>query len=214
MAWAGLRARPDARRVLELGAGTGSVGLLTLMGLGPEARLVSVEAQEVSADLMARTLAHNQIQDRVDLRQGDLRHDHVIPERGAFDLILANPPFLPLGSATPSAVPQRAAARLEQRGDVFDYARRAAEALHPDGVWVFCHARADRRPPDAIKAAGLRLLSRQELLFREGRDFGLALYTAGFAGPTEELPRLHVREATGDWSEAWRAVRRRLNIDA
>ena len=33
VAWAGLRARPDARRVLELGAGTGSVGLLTLMGL-------------------------------------------------------------------------------------------------------------------------------------------------------------------------------------
>ena len=214
VAWAGLRARPAARRVLELGAGTGSVGLLALLGLDPQARLVSVEAQQVSADLMARTLARNDLQASVDLRRGDLRDDAVIPERAAFDLILANPPFLPLGSATPSPVPQRAAARLEQRGDVFDYARRAAAALAPDGAWVFCHARTDPRPPAAIAAAGLRLLSRQELIFREGRGFGLALYTAAFDGAAETPPLLHVRDASGDWSEPWRAVRRRLNIDA
>src|SRR5262249_36290414 len=50
-AWIASRARPDALRILDLGSGIGSVGLLTLFRLGLGARLVGVEVQEVSLDL-------------------------------------------------------------------------------------------------------------------------------------------------------------------
>lgn len=210
VAWAGLRARPEARRVLDLGAGVGSVGLLTLLGLCENAQLLAVEAQAESAALFRRTVETNGLGDRVELREQDLRALVVEP---VFDLVLANPPFLPLGSATPSPVPQRAAARLELRGDVFDYARVAASALHPEGRFCLCHAIDDPRPPRALEAAGLRLLLRQELRFREGRAFGLALYVAGWSGERETWEPGCVRDAAGELTPFWRAVRRRLLID-
>ena len=42
-AWAALRAKPEARRLLDLGAGIGSVGLLALWKLSVEAHLTMVE---------------------------------------------------------------------------------------------------------------------------------------------------------------------------
>ena len=54
-AWAAVTARPEAKRVLDLGAGVGSVGLMALRVLAPDARLTSVEVLEESAALLART---------------------------------------------------------------------------------------------------------------------------------------------------------------
>lgn len=210
VAWRALRARPEALRVLDLGAGVGSVGLLTLLGLCQEARLVSVEAQAQSAALLQRTVAHNGLGGRVTVHEADLREPDAF--LGSYDLVVANPPFLPPGSATPSPVPQRAAARLELRGDVYDYALAAARALAPEGRLVLCHAIGDPRPPDALARAGLSLLERQELRFREGRPFGLALYTAGWSGERLDAPPLAVRDAAGAWTPAWEAIRVALKI--
>lgn len=214
VAWTALRARPDARRVLDLGAGVGSVGLLTLLGLGEKAQLVSVEVQAESAALLARTLETNGLQARVELRHVDLR---TLGPLEPVDLVVANPPFLPPGSATPSPVAQRANARLELHGDVFDYARVAAAALAPEGRFCLCHAIDDPRPARALAAAGLTLLTRQEVRFREGRAFGLALYTAardaaGGSGAVETLAPLFIRDQEGQWTEAWQAVRRTLRL--
>ncbi len=54
-----LRARPDARRVLDLGAGLGGVGLLVLWGLPADAALVAVEAQAISHRLLVANIAGN-----------------------------------------------------------------------------------------------------------------------------------------------------------
>jgi len=210
VAWRALSARPDARRVLDLGAGVGSVGLLTLLGLCQEARLVSVEVQAQSAALLRRTVARNGLQGRVTVQEADLRAPDAFS--GSYDLVVANPPFLPPGSATPSPVPQRAGARLELRGDVYDYARAAARALAPEGRLVLCHAIGDPRPPEALARAGLCLLERQELIFRAGRPSGLALYTAGWSGERRAAPTLAVRDASGAWTPTWDAVRVALKI--
>ena len=215
-AWAGLAARPDARGVLDLGAGVGSVGLMTLHGLGPEAALVSVEVQEVSAGLARRTVAYNGLQERVDVRNGDLRDEAVFRQDERFGLVVANPPYLPEGAATRSPHPQRAAARLELHGDVFDYCRTAARRLKPAGRFCFSHAARDPRPARAITDAGLRLLGRREVFFRQGRPASLALYTCA-PGPHEEAPEdqppLNIRGLDGRWTEAYLEVRLRMGLD-
>ena len=116
LAWLARRERPDAETVLDLGCGVGSVGLLTLAGLSPDARLVGVEAQAVSAALYRRTLAQNGLEARVTAREGDLRDPATGEAQGRFDLVLANPPYLPESAALRSPNPQRAAAPPCQRG--------------------------------------------------------------------------------------------------
>ncbi len=89
---AALAARPHAKRVLDLGTGSG-VLLLTFMaetaakGVGIDR---SSEAAEIAAD-NAQTLG---LADRVEIRVADWTKPNWSEGMGRFDLILANPPYV------------------------------------------------------------------------------------------------------------------------
>jgi len=210
-AWLGLQARPNARRVLDLGCGVGSVGLMALLLLPDDARLTSVEVQEASVALLHKTLAYNRLADRVEAIHADLRRAELT---GGYQLILANPPYLPADSATRSPVAQRAGARLELCGDIFDYCAAASHVLDEDGRFCFCFSAPDDRPVKAISSAGLALLSRQEVVPRAGRRPLLALYTCAHRGEPRESPPITVRGPDGNRTDAFRAIRRHLLIEA
>ena len=134
-AWTASRAMPGADSILDLGCGLGSVGLLTLWRL-PRACLTGVEVQPISLDLARKTVAYNHLEDRVTLHLQDLRHPLAA---GQFPLITGSPPYFERDKATMSPHPQRAAARCELHGDVFDYCRTAALHLGENGRFVFVH---------------------------------------------------------------------------
>jgi tRNA1(Val) A37 N6-methylase TrmN6 len=214
-AWTAVAARPDARRLLDLGAGVGSVGLMTLLRSAPEARLIAVEQLDASVALMRKTVDYNGLGERVWVCHGDLRDPALLRDTGRFDLITANPPYLPEGSALRSPVPQRAAARLELAGDVFDFCRAAARWLAPGGCFCFSHAAGDPRPEQAIAAAELRLRASREVVFRDGRGPVITLYTCeqGRTIAPDRLTPLLVREADGERTDEYRQVRREMLIE-
>jgi tRNA1(Val) A37 N6-methylase TrmN6 len=214
VAWAALEARPRALRVLDLGAGVGSVGLMVLDGLSARARLTSVELQQVSVSLARKTVAWNGLQGRVDLRHGDLREPGLLEDCEGFDLVVANPPYLRPNDGPHSPNEQKLRARFELYGDVFDYCRTAAARLADHGAFCFCFAASDRRPERAIEASGLRLQARQEVQFRRDRKAAIALFRCGWRGSRQDLEPLCVRDEHGARSAAFRAVRRRVNIEA
>jgi tRNA1(Val) A37 N6-methylase TrmN6 len=204
--------RPDADRHLDLGAGTGSVGLLSLWRRRNRGSLVMIEAQVVSHGLARRTVAHNGLGDRVELRHGDLRDPAMLPEseHASYPLVTGSPPYIPLGSGVVSPHPQRAACRMELRGDVFDYARTAARALAPDGVFCLVHSAVDPRPEQAIEAAGLQLLSRQDVYFRRNRAPTIALWAAAWTGTRQDLDPIVVREPDGQWTQEYLDIRQEM----
>ena len=81
---------PNARRLLDLGSGVGSVGLITLWRSSPEATLTCVEAQSLSHDLCRRTIARNELDARVELILEDLRH---FDGHHKYDLVTGSPPY-------------------------------------------------------------------------------------------------------------------------
>ena len=202
-AWTAARVAPEARHLLDLGSGLGSVGLLALWRL-PAADLTGVEVQEVSYSLALKTVAHNRLGDRVRFLHQDLRQPLAL---GKFPLITGSPPYFETGKATLSPHPQRAAARCELHGDVFDYCRVAARHLEPEGRFVFVHAGGDPRPEQAISRAGLRLLSRQDVLFRAHLQPTVALFVAAFQGERQDLPPFAIRDSQGNWTEAYLEMR-------
>jgi len=212
-AWTALKVRPEVERVLDLGSGVGSVGLMVLQELPAGATLTSLEVQAVSAGLARRTAALNGITGRVDMRHGDLRDDAILVDCDAFPLILANPPYLSPGKAVASPHPQRAAARLELHGDVFDYCRTAASKLAEDGRFCFCHSARDPRPERAITDAGLRILARRDVVFRHGQPPMLALFECGWTGPRVKRTPLCIRGQDGRWAQPYLEIRRTMRID-
>ena len=211
-AWAACQASPTPARILDLGAGVGALGLMVLLRAPVGAHLTSVEVQPQSALLLRKTLAWNGLQDRAEVVEGDLRQE---PGTGArYDLVLANPPYLPEGSALRSPHPQRAAARLELHGDIFDYCRAAARHLDQEGSFCFCHPAADQRPEHAARAAGLVVVQRREIVFREGRPPALAVFRCARQGERQEAPALCVRNLRRERSPEYHEVRRAMLIEA
>jgi tRNA1(Val) A37 N6-methylase TrmN6 len=209
-AWAAVQANPEARQLLDLGAGIGSVGLLVLWKLPTAAHLTMVEVQALSHALASRTVAHNRLTARVTLYRQDLR-DWTAQ---GFDLITASPPYLPVGHGVYPRHPQKAAARFELHGDVFDYCQAAARALARPGKCCFCHAADDPRPEQAIVRAGLKLVCRQQVYFRASLPPRMALYTCAWEGTRTDAPPVVIRDRQGRWTAEYLALREEMGAPA
>lgn len=214
-AWAGVRARPDARRYLDIGAGHGSVTLMTLGALPPDARAWAVEVQAISHALLVDNLAANGLAARATAVLGDLRAAVLPEDAGPFDLITGSPPFMPLGSGPLPKDPQRAGGRFELHGGIEAYAAAAARWLAADGVASFLMDGASRaRSERAIAAAGLALLGATTVFPAVDKAPRYVIYRAGRPprrGPVVE-DTLTIRTASGAWTEEFVRARGILDL--
>jgi tRNA1(Val) A37 N6-methylase TrmN6 len=200
-------------RALDLGAGIGSVGMMVAWKR-PEARLVAIEAQEISALLFARSIRYNGASERIDLRLGDLRDDAILgaSERGTFELVTGSPPYFDESDGVVSEAPQRGPCRFEQRGGVEGYALAGARALADSGVMALVHTwAAFGRIERAAAAAQLEVVASVPVILREGNAPQLGLYELARAGarPREAAPRppLVIRDAAGKRTAEYSAAR-------
>jgi tRNA1Val (adenine37-N6)-methyltransferase len=185
VAWYGTTWCPRPDRVADLGSGIGSVAM-SVAWRCPGARIHTVEAQAISVRLARKSVAYNGLQDRYTLHEGDLRDPDLFRGEAPFDLVLGSPPYWPLGTRLEASHPQAVPARLEVRGDIGDYARAAARILAPGGVFA-CVFPLDQIPraEAAYQDAGLLLLRRQDVVFKEGEPYGLGLFVGSRA---QDLP--------------------------
>lgn len=98
-----------ARRALDLGTGNGILPLL-LSARTDCAHLTGLEIQPASADLAARSVALNGLEDRISIVQGDIREAGCLFKAASFDFITCNPPYRPAGTGRVSGKKQAAAA--------------------------------------------------------------------------------------------------------
>lgn len=88
-----LAARPDARRVLDCGTGSGALLLAALAQL-PAATGVGIDRSDAALAVARRNAAALGLADRAELRVADWTQSHWADDLGQFDLILANPPYV------------------------------------------------------------------------------------------------------------------------
>lgn len=208
-AWYALQHSPRVKSLLDLGTGIGTVGLLTLWGMGHEARLTCVEAQEISYRLLQTNLDANGLRERVDCSHGDLRE---LALDKKFPLITGSPPYFSPGSGVIPQDSQKAHARFELRGDVSDYARAAAAHLAVDGWFILCFPSPQKqRVFNGIQAAGLRVVHFKEVIPRETLPPLFTLFAcrhlADFEGEITHEPPLMVRWKDGALSDEMLQVR-------
>lgn len=141
----------EPARVLDLGCGIGTV-LLFCAWRFPQAQLVGVEAQPISAAMARRSIEWNGVTARCQVRLGDLRDAQVLQGEPAFDLITGTPPYFPRGSGVESDHVQRGPCRFEHRGGIEAYCATAAVNLRVGGLFVACAPAGQRERVHAAAA--------------------------------------------------------------
>jgi len=106
LAWYASSWCPSAASVLDLGSGVGSVAMVIAWRLNG-ARIVTVEAQSLSVALARKSVLHNGLAKRFDIRHGDLRDPEILKDE-LYDLITGNPPYFPQEQMMSDAVASHA----------------------------------------------------------------------------------------------------------
>jgi len=216
-AWYGASWCPTARTALDLGSGIGTVGMICAWRL-PGARIVTVEAQAESVTLARKSAQFNGLTECYEIRQGDFRDAGVIQPKEKFDLITGSPPYFPPGTGVESEHPQKLACRFELRGTITDYCATAARHLSAGGFFacVFPTEPAQlARVEQGARAAGLVIVRRRPVVFREGEPplvalFGLMRATdlpEWFRRQTWVEPGLIIRTREGNIHPEYSAVK-------
>ncbi|HUQ01477.1 MAG TPA: peptide chain release factor N(5)-glutamine methyltransferase [Kofleriaceae bacterium] len=128
-------------RVLDLCTGSGVLAV-TLAKELPAARVVATDVSEAAAVLARKNAEHNKVNDRLDVRVGDL-----FAPVGAdvFDVIVANPPYIATAviATLDKEVQREPRLALDGGADGLDLLRRlvaeAAAHLAPDGLLALEH---------------------------------------------------------------------------
>jgi len=210
------RAAPPARTA-DLGCGTGAV-LLLLAWYFPAARCLGVEAQAVSVELARRSLGWNGVEDRCEVRHGDLRDPSIVPEGAAFDLVTGTPPYLRPGAATAPRSAQRAGCHLAFLGGFADYCVAAARLSRPQGRFVACAGAVNASEvAEAARRAGLGVERRLDVIPREGKGPLFSVYSMGRALELELVTvrtdrPLVVRDRARGRTDAFRRLRETMGM--
>lgn len=217
-AWYATSWCPTAARVLDLGSGIGTVGMIVAWRL-PGARFVTVEAQEESVRLARKSAAWNGLEERYEIRSGDFRDDEILKGEEPFDLVLGSPPYFPPGSGVGGDHPQKIQCRFEMRGDIADYCAAARKHLAPGGLFacvfpVNPHAQRER-VNDAARKANLSIIRWRPVVLREPEPPLIGLFAmmrgedlpAEFRSQTWTETPLVIRTAAGKIHPEYSAVK-------
>ncbi len=123
---------------LDLGTGTGILPLL-LSAKTKARRLVGLEIQPESADMARRSVALNGLEEKIEIREGDLKEASALFGRAAFDVVCCNPPYLACGHGLTGPVDAKAVARHEILCSFEDVARESSLVLKSGGRLFLVH---------------------------------------------------------------------------
>lgn len=143
------------QRVVDLGAGNGTIALL-LSQLHPTAALTGLEVQPAMAARARRAVALNRLDDRVAIVSADLREFAAHFAASSYDVVVSNPPFRKPSSGRLSPDREKQIARHEIKGAMADFLAAAAYLLRPKGRLALIYS-AERSVEllAALRGAGL-----------------------------------------------------------
>ncbi|MCD6362598.1 MAG: tRNA1(Val) (adenine(37)-N6)-methyltransferase [Synergistetes bacterium] len=119
-------------RVIELGTGAGIVLLLLALRV-PHLKFVGVELQEELYNIALKNVEINGFSDRIDIVKGDIRRIGELFPAGSFNVVLGNPPYIPLRSGRLPSDEMRSLAYTEEGCTLEEFLRASKYLLSTGG---------------------------------------------------------------------------------
>ncbi len=197
-AWASVE---HARRVLDVGCGSGLIGLM-LAQRYPEAEVVGIEIDQEAAAQAAENVAASPWGHRVQVVAGDFcTYQPAEP----FDLIVSNPPYFVDALRPP--VGERSLARHAAGLNYESLFRHGMELLAPLGrVCVVLPAEVERVAVDAAFRNGLHVSEKVCIYTKEGKPLRRVMLAFTTAIDPCQTTDFYLMNADGSYSDAYRRL--------
>lgn len=128
----------EGERAVDLGTGTGIIPLL-LHAKTQGDDFTGLEIQTEVADMAARSVLLNQLEEKVHIVNGDIKEASQIFGKASFDVVTSNPPYMNDAHGLKNPELPKAIARHEVLCALEDVVREAAALLKPQGRFYMVH---------------------------------------------------------------------------
>lgn len=128
----------EGDRVLDLGTGTGIIPIL-LEAKTKASGLVGLEIQPESADMAARSVRLNGLEDKIEIVTGDIKEAVSLFGAASFHVVTCNPPYMTERHGLTNPEAPKAIARHELLCTLEDVISQSSRLLKPGGNFFMVH---------------------------------------------------------------------------
>ena len=128
----------EGEKALDLGTGTGILPIL-LEAKNAGEHYTGLEIQPESVEMARRSVLYNDLQDRIDIIEGDIKEASKIFGKASMEVVTSNPPYMTNHHGLKNPNDAKAIARHELLCSLDDVVRESAAVLKPKGRCYFVH---------------------------------------------------------------------------
>lgn len=129
-------------KVIDLGTGTGIIGIM-LCAKTELSKMIGVEVQKEVYDMAKRSIKLNNLQDKFEIINNNIKNLENILEIGTFDAVVTNPPYKKVGTGIINENEKKLISRHEITANLEDFIKMSAKLLKDKGNFYMVH-RPDR----------------------------------------------------------------------
>lgn len=128
----------DNESVLDLGTGTGIIPLLLEAKTNAKS-FKALEIQPESVDMARRSVCLNQLENKIEIVEGDIKEADQLFPLSSFDVVTCNPPYMNSGKGLLNDKSSKAIARHEIYCTLSDVIQAAARVVKVGGRFYMVH---------------------------------------------------------------------------
>lgn len=125
-------------KVIDLGTGTGIIATL-LCGKTNLSKIYGIEIQEKVADMAKRSIRLNNLEDKFEIINEDIKNIVKILGKNKFDVIVTNPPYKKIDTGIKNENKEKLISRHELTAKLEDFIRVSNELLKNNGEFYMVH---------------------------------------------------------------------------
>jgi tRNA1Val (adenine37-N6)-methyltransferase len=179
----------DGDRVIDLGVGSGVMPIVLATRSEADATYVGLEVQSAIAEMAERSVAANKLTDRIRIHRGDMKNVRADFPADSFDVVISNPPYVPVEHGTVNSDDAKALARHEILVKLPEVVAAARHLVRSRGrvyfiypvmrlIDLLCRCRENKLEPRRLRFIHANQASAARLAMVEAvRDVGAELKT-------------------------------------
>lgn len=129
-------------KVIDLGTGTGIIGILLCMKT-ELSKIIGVEIQKEVYDMAKRSIKLNNLENKFEIINENIKDLENIIETGTFDAVVTNPPYKKIGTGLTNENEKKLISRHEITANLEDFIKVSYRMLKDKGTLYMVH-RPDR----------------------------------------------------------------------